>query len=245
MVQTAADGKPFVVQPVEVYSNLGEVELFANQKSLGVKSVGPTRKVSWGVPFEDSLNVLEARGRTSGHELTDRAEVRFVHRSSMLSDPLVPFRELAVNVGSSSQYIDAAGLVWDADQPYTRGAWGCAGGAEASTNRNILGTADDPLYQTARQGITTCRFDVRDGRYEVELRFAEHYFQRPGERVISVSANGISVIADLDLVKEHGALRAGRRIFQVNAIHRQGVTIDFSASRGEAVLSAIRIRKLK
>lgn len=245
MVPTAEGGKLFVVQPVEVYSNLREVELFANKKSLGTKSIGPTMHVTWDVPFADGLNVLEARGRTSRHELTDRAAVHFAVRSSTLSDPVVPFRELAVNVGSSSQYIDAAGLVWDADQPYAGGAWGCAGGAEASANRNILGTTDDPLYQTTRHGITTCRFDVPDGRYEVELRFAEHRFEHPGERVFSVSANDTSVIADLDLVKEYGALHAGARMFLVSATNRQGVTIQFSASRREAVLSAVRIRKLK
>lgn len=242
---TESDGELSVVQPVQVYTNLRVVELFANKKSLGVKSVGPTKNVTWDVPFQNGLNLLEARGRTSDQELADHVEVRFLYRSSTLADPLVPFRELAVNVGSTSQYIDAAGLVWEADQPSARGAWGCTGGAPASTNRNILGSADDPLYQSVRQGITSCRFDVPDGRYEVELRFAEHYSQQPGERVFSVSLNGNSVIANLDLVKERGALRAEARVFQVNATDRQGVTIQFSASSGEAVLSAVRIRKLK
>jgi beta-galactosidase len=101
------------------------------------------------------------------------------------------------------------------------------------------------LYQSVRQGLTACRFDVPDGGYEVELRFAEYLSQQPGERVFSVSLNGNSVIANLDLVKEHGALRAETRKFQVNATHSQGVTIQFSASSGEAVLSAVRIRRLK
>jgi beta-galactosidase len=236
---TAPDGKLSVVQSVDVYTNLRLVELFANKKSLGVRSVGPTRKASWDVPFEDGLNVLEARGGTSS------AEVRFLYRSSTLADPLIPFRELAVNVGSTSKYVDAAGLVWEADQPYARGAWGCTGGDPVTTNRNILGTADDPLYQSARQGLTLCRFDVPDGRYEVELRFAEHSFQQPGERVFSVSLNGNPVIANLDLVKEHDSLRAEARVFQVNATNKQGVIVHFSASIGEAVLSALRIRKLK
>jgi hypothetical protein len=101
------------------------------------------------------------------------------------------------------------------------------------------------LYQSFRQGLTACRFDVADGRYEVELRFTEHYFQQPGERVFSVAINGNPLIANLDLVKERGALRAEARVFQVNATHSQGVTIQFNASSGEAVLSAVRIRRLK
>jgi beta-galactosidase len=242
---TMPDGKLSVVQPVEVYTNLSAVELFTNRKSLGVKAVGLGRKVSWNVPFKNGLNVLEARGRTRDGTLTDSAEVRFFYRAARLADPLFPFRELAVNVGSTSQYIDAAGLVWEADQEYSSGDWGCTGGAPTSTNKNILGTEDDPLYQSLRQELTSCRFDVPDGRYEVELRFAEYYFEQPGQRVFSVSLNENAGIVDLDLVKEYGALRAAARKFQVNATRRQGVTIQFSASRGEAVLSAVRIRKLK
>lgn len=232
------------VQPVEVYTNLREVELFANQQSLGAKVVGPTRQAGWDVPFREGINVIEARGRMGSQKLTDRAKVRFLYRSSTLADPLVSFRELAVNVGSPSQYIDAAGLVWEAEQSYTRGAWGCTGGAPGSTSQNILGSADDPLYQSFRQGLTSCRFDVPDGRYGVELGFAEPLLREPGERVFSVSLNGKPVIANLDLVKEPGALHANTRLFQVNATRRKGVTIEFSASRGEAVVNAIRIRKL-
>lgn len=237
-------GRPVVVQPVSVYSNLSVVDLFVNSVSLGVKPVGPTKKVTWNVPFQDGLNTLEARGRTSGRELRDRAEVRFLVRPSRLADPLVPFSELAVNVGSTSQYIDAAGLVWEADQPYTSGSWGYTGGAQTSTTKNTLGSADDPLFQTLMQNLVSYRFDVADGRYEVELRFAEPYFQHPGERVFSVFLNDRPMIANLDLVRSYGALRALTRTFAVSAAHGQGVTVKFSASRGEPVLSAVRIRKL-
>ena len=242
---TGPDGKLSVVQPVAVYTNLRVVELFVNKKSLGVKSVVSLRQVSWDVPFEDGLNVLEARGRTSQQELTDRVEVRFFPRLSALADTSIPFRELAVNVGSTSQYTDAAGVVWDADQPYAPGSWGYTGGGPANTTKNILGSPDDPLYQTVRQGIASYRFDVADGRYAVELCFVEHRDLQPGQRVFSVSLNGNPVITNLDLVKEYGASRAQARTFQVTANRRQGVTVQFSASRGEPVLSAIRIRKLK
>jgi beta-galactosidase len=237
-------GQPKVVQPVSVYTNLSMAELFVNKVSLGVKSVGSTKLVTWNVPFQAGLNTLEARGRIGGRELRDRADVRFLVRPSTLADPLIPFRELAVNVGSTSQYIDAAGLVWDADQPYSSGSWGYTGGAPANTAKNILGSADDPLYQTLLQGLDSYRFDVANGRYEVELRFAEPYFEQPGERVFSVSLNGKPVIANLDLVRSYGALRAGAQTFPVDAAHGQGVTVQFSASRGEPVLSAVRIRKL-
>lgn len=233
------------VQPIAVYSNLPVVELFVNGISLGVKPVGPTKQVTWDVPFLDGLNVLEARGRAGGRELTDSVEVHFLYRPARLANPLIPFRELAVNVGSTSQYTDAAGLVWEADQPYAPGSWGYTGGAPANGTKNILGSVDDPLYQTLMEGLASYRFDVADGRYEIELRFAEHSFQQPGERVFSVFLNGKPVIANLDLVRSYGALSARAQTFIVRAAHNQGVTATFSANRSEAVLSAIRLRKLK
>jgi beta-galactosidase len=197
------------------------------------------------VPFVDGLNVLEARGRSGIRELSDRADVRFFYRAANLADPKVPFRELAINVGSSAQYTDAAGLVWEADQPYVAGSWGYIGGAAAENTQNLLDSADDPLFQSSRQGLSQYRLDVPEGRYEVELRFAESRFQTPGERVFSVSINEKLEIGDLDLVKNQGFLRAFAQTSQVDVVAGQGLVITFNASRGESILGALRIKKLK
>jgi beta-galactosidase len=244
-VVTAPGDKRLIVQPVTVYTNLSVVELFVNAKSLGIRSVAPAKRVTWDVPFRDGLNVLEARGPANEGQVTDRAEVRFSYRPAKLADPSFSFHELAVNVGSTSQYVDAAGLVWEADQEYAPGGWGHTGGAPANTKSNILGSADDPLYQTLMQGLASYRFDVPDGNYEIELRFVEYYFQQPGERVFSVSLNGKPVIVNLDLVRRYGALTARAQTFTVRAARNQGVIATFNPSREEPLLSAIRIRKLK
>lgn len=41
------------------------------------------------------------------------------------------------------------------------------------TDKNILDTEDDPVYQTQQTGIQQYRLDVPPGKYEVRLHFAE------------------------------------------------------------------------
>jgi beta-galactosidase len=241
---TRTGSERVAIQPVTVYANLPSVELFVNRKSLGAMQTGAARRATWNVPFVDGLNIIEARGRIDKTLLTDRAEVQFFYRPSKLNDTAFVFRELAVNVGSPAQFIDAAGHVWEKDQPYSPGGWGYEGGTPDSTSQNTLESQDDPLYQTMRQGLAVYRFDVPDGSYEIELRFAEHSRQKPGERVFSVSLNEEVAIAQLDLVKESGAGCALVRTFRVNAARGRGVAVQFKSIVGEPVLSAVRIRRL-
>ena len=241
----SGDGKQPVTQPVIVYTNLPVVELLINGKSLGAKSVDAARHVSWDVPFQNGVNRIEARGRAGNRTESDKAEVRFRYRPTMLADQSMPFESLAVNVGSNAQFTDDNGVLWEADQPYQPGGWGYVGGATGSANQNVLGTSDDPLYQTLRQGLKAYRFDVPDGSYELELRFLEHRATKPGERIFAVALNGQTVIEQLDIVKAYGPLRAATKTFQVRATQRQGVTIDFRPIVGDTVLSAILIRQLR
>jgi beta-galactosidase len=41
------------------------------------------------------------------------------------------------------------------------------------TDRNIVGTENDPIYQTQQTAIQQYRFDVPEGNYELALHFAE------------------------------------------------------------------------
>lgn len=237
-------GEETAAQPLEVYTNLPEVELSLDGRSLGTKRVDTLRKSTWLVPFHDGLNVLEANGRRGPQRFSDRVEVRFTYRASVLADPAAPFSELAVNVGSNAQFTDAAGLAWEADQPYLIGGWGYLGGTAEKISNNILGSAEDPLYQTMRQGLEGYRFDLPDGDYELELRFVEPRFNQPGERVFTVAVNRELAIEQLDLVKEYGALRGVTCTIHARAEHHEGILLKFGAITDKPVLSAIRIRLL-
>jgi beta-galactosidase len=182
-------------------------------------------------------NRLTATGRKGTRTITDAAEVDY--RVDTTESP-----EIAVNVGSNADFIDEQNRVWLADQPYTAGSWGFIGDSakwiySSPPDRNILGTTDDPVYQTMQEGLSSYKFDVPDGNYEVELLFAETKFEQPGKRVFSVKINGKTVIENLDVAATAKPRHAFDRKFTTAA--NGGLTVEFVPVVGEPVLSGIRV----
>lgn len=227
-------------QKIDVYSNLAEVELFQDGVSLGKKKPNELHKATWDVTLHDGVNSLTASGAKDKSIITDAAEVHY--KLVTVSSP-----DIAVNVGSNAQFVDESKTCWLADQPYKKGSWGFVGAdAKAiysdSTDKNVLNTTDDPLFQTMQEGLTGYRFDVPAGSYEVELKFVETKFEQPGKRVFDVKINGATVLEKLDLVKEIGTEQAFTRRFRITA--KDGIAVDFNAYQGKPVLSGIRLRRL-
>ncbi|MDY5239457.1 MAG: glycoside hydrolase family 2 TIM barrel-domain containing protein [Bacteroides helcogenes] len=183
-------GEERVIQPVKIYTNLPEVELFINGLSLGKKQVENYTAV-FDVPFTDGEQMLQAQGiptpgngmpmqanRMRPSTVYDALKVSFkaipANLKEAMSAPATSSLELAVNVGSNCFFTsDESQLAWLPDQPYTEGGWGYIGGKEQGTQTEIRNTTDGPLFQTARQGIEGYRFDVPQGTYEVELLFTD------------------------------------------------------------------------
>jgi beta-galactosidase len=233
-------------QTVDVYTNLPACELLHDGVSLGRRRVGPARRAAWPVAFHDGVNHLVARGLSAGRVFEDSAEVSFDLRPQRLADPSFTFRELAVNVGSNAQFVDAWGTPWEADQLYAPGGWGYVGAdaKETGTARNIYDTDEDPLYQTMREGLAGYRFDVPDGDYEIELRFVEREFEAAGRRVFGVSVNGLALVAQLDLAGQYGLLQPVVLRTRARAVSGSGLRIEFTPIKGLPVLSAVRVRRV-
>ena len=243
-----------VTQPVDIYSNLPSVELFVNGKSLGVRQPNDVKRVTFDVPFTDGENVLEARGIGGAQPggvaggpaaVADRLSIEFVYRPPVLADTTIPFRELAVNIGVPAEVVDAGGVIWVGDRPYEKGGFGYVGGEAKQLNKDIAisGTTEPPVYFTYRTGLDAYRMDVPDGRYEVELRFAEPT-AAPGERVFGIAINGRTVVTNLDLAERSGRARAVPIVVETTVTGGRGLTITFPAQRGEPFLNALRVRKL-
>lgn len=235
--RAATELKP---QKIDIYSNLPQVELFLNGVSLGVKKTDAIRKASWDVNFKNGTNSFVAVGNRSAAKMTDEVNINF--NLITVNSP-----EIAVNVGSNADFIDESGVVWIADQPYKQGSFGFTGQitptAYGSQNdRNILGTEDDPLFQTMQENLSSYRFDVPAGVYEVELKFAETKFEKPNQRVFDVSINGRKMLEKLDLINDFGAQRAVTKRFRIDTA--SGIVIDFAAIEGKTILSGVRIRRL-
>ncbi|HMB90607.1 MAG TPA: glycoside hydrolase family 2 TIM barrel-domain containing protein [Rhodothermales bacterium] len=242
--QRAGSNPEARTQPVWIYSNLDEVELIVNGVSIGIEQ--PTNATAtWDVSFRDGANHLLARGERAGQMIVDETEIWYADRTDFFSDPASPNTVMAVNVGAHEQFVDEAGIVWEADQPYQYGRWGYEGGEAVRTHHRIYGTNDDPLFQTARQGMIRYQFNVPDGAYTVRLLFSENQHDDAGQRLFGVeigSGEAMNpIFNDLDLAEQYGRYGAVERTAQVWASGGAGISIRFKGE-SEPVLSGILLR---
>ncbi|MCM1302309.1 MAG: DUF4982 domain-containing protein [Bacteroides cellulosilyticus] len=245
-----ADGQAML--PVKIYTNLPEVELFVDGRSLGRRQP-ENRIVIYDVPFRAGGVSLRAVGTS--------VEDRPVEDALYIDFSGVPERtaeaegalEIAVNVGSDCCFTsDRSGTAWLPDRPYTEGGWGCLGGEADATQAEIACTEDGPLFQTLRRGLDGYRFDLPNGTYEVELLFADPYRQAESSVYLlgrdaeqTAAQNRFRVEINDRTVEEAYApegLRAAVRRYTVE--NRDGhVEIRFRALAGSTLLNALRIRR--
>jgi non-lysosomal glucosylceramidase len=110
--------------------------------------------------------------------------------------------------GTANAYIDKSNIQWQGDKDYTFGSWGYtdAGAGVASTNDQISGTDNPALYQTERYGTNIgYRYDgLRNGIYEVTLKFSELYWTEAGKRVFDIAINDMLCLENLDIFSKAG-----------------------------------------
>lgn len=247
------------VLPVKIYTNLQEVELFADGASLGIKPVGNCN-VSFEVPFRNEDTFLYAKGIWNGTEVEDAMHVHFTPVPAVLDEQSIGGVELAVNVGSDCFYTSPEShLTWLPDQEYRPGSWGHVGGRKHDTTTEVRNTDDEPLYQTMQVGLEGYRFDVPDGRYEVELLFSDvfrpsgqsaYLLGRDADTDMTASGNCFMISANGRMLEEVFNPSMGNDYFQ--AIKRRyivdveggSLNISFNAIVGNTFLSGIKLRKL-
>jgi len=254
----ADDGTGRCTQPVPVFTNQSSVTLTLNGRKVGTKR--PEGGVAmFDVPFADGENRLVARAGA----LTDVLTVGF--RLAQASPER--FTGLNVMLGSPRYFDDReTGLAWIPERPYTPGSWGYVGGEALRRSgagwlgsaSDILGTKNDPVFQTQRVGIESFRADVPDGTYSVYLYWAELDAARQREtlaynlgadgaqqqytgRRFDVSVNGRKVLENFSIAAEVGFSRAMVRKVDVIVRDGKGLRVDFGRIEGEPVLNAIRI----
>jgi beta-galactosidase len=211
------------VQPVWVYSNQPEVELFVNGRPAGSRAV-QNRTARWEVELSAGENRIRARAGS----LEDSMTIHYEDRTGGTF--------FAINAGSDYAYIDHSHVIWEADRAYEPGSWGYVGGEGKLTHHRILGTEEDALFQASREGMERYQFDVPDGPYDVTLGFAQGNAE--AKRVFAVRVNGCELVRDLDLSAEYGSFTAVRRMFSVDATNGRGIAIEFT---GPASIAAIMV----
>lgn len=254
----ADDGRGRCVQPLPVFTNQPSVTLSLNGRRLGTKR--PEQGVAmFDVPFTEGENRLVAQAGP----LTDVLTVDF----RLAQAAPGAFSELNVMLGSPRYFDDReAGLGWIPEQPYRPGSWGYVGGEVLRRSgagwlgaaSDILGTKNNPVFQTQRVGIESFRADVPDGSYSVLLYWAELDVNEQREalaynlgadgtqtqytgRRFDVSVNGRKVLENFSIAEEAGFSRAMIRKIDVEVCNGEGLRVDFGRIEGEPVLNAIRI----
>ena len=250
-------------QPIKVYTNAAEVSLTVNGTVVGSKTVS-NHLALFDVTLQPGINSLEARATRFAADASFLGQTAEDH-TSIIYRPVPTdgkqIKDIAINVGSHC-YFQSAGsrLTWVPDRAYTPGCWGYVGGEPSSTQTEISCTDDGPLYQTMRRGIEAYRFDVPEGRYEVELLFVDT--RKPqaasayllgrdqaqasaanAEGGFDISVDGHPIERGFEPGRESGYFRAVRRSYVIS--HGSGpLTVSFHGRGGESFLSGIRLRRM-
>ncbi|WP_160166659.1 glycoside hydrolase family 2 TIM barrel-domain containing protein [Arcticibacter svalbardensis] len=256
-------------QPLEVFSNADDVSLFLNGEFLkGAKT--PSNRFIWQVPFKNGLNTVEALIKVGGKEYRDVATINFTCIPRVFAKGPV-FDQLHVLLGAKRIYIDEdEKAVWLPDQVYQPGGWGHIGGEifkmkgnarqSYGTDRNIIGTDRDPIYQTQNIGIKKYKLDVPDGDYNLVLHFAElisadvkealaynldnsSQSEKVEERIFDVFINDVPVLQRFSPKEKYGALTAGSEEFKLTITNGKGIEITFKVIKGQPVLNALQLIK--
>lgn len=250
--RVAVSDSAMTVIPVKVYTNAENISLNINGKQINSVPVNNCIAV-FNVPFSHGNNILEAVDNKGNHDVAT-VNMEFIP-GSLTND----FPEFGVNVGSHCWFrSDESGFTWLPDRPYSEGGWGYIGGTEHSTTGEIAGTADNPLYQTLRRNISSYRFDLPDGEYEVELGFADPFGKketlayalgadRPtgngNENRFDISANGEIIESDFSPASAAGTYFAVKKRYILRS--ENGVLqLDFIPEKGDVFLNTIKIRRL-
>lgn len=154
---------------------------------------------------------------------------------SLGSQPDTLLEGIRIRCGSSSDYVDSAGLHWQHDAYFT-------GGTTFARPADVIARSTDPsLYAAGRQGVFQYDIPVPRGLYEVHLLFAE---TQPGiedgMRQVSYTV-GLGQADSIDIASDAGgALAATERVY-ANVRPGDDGTIHLKFWSSESSLNAIEI----
>lgn len=259
---TACDSvNNFAYQKVKIYSNLKQVELFLNHKSLGKQSAVNCNTI-YNVPFIDGKNLLEVRAiDTENQYVYDDLTIDFKVNPYNLNAYKKNDLQIAVNAGSNCFYLDNdAKIIYQPDQLYRKGNWGYIGKSVNTTitQQEIGATDNGPLYQTGRENMKEYKFDVPDGVYNVDLSFCEPVspvrkslyildskdVNILANRVFNVFLNEQKVLSDFNIAKNGGALTAVIKTYTLTVKNGKGINIMFEPIIGKPIISGIKIMRM-
>ena len=140
-------------------------------------------------------------------------------------------------------YTDQRGQVWGADRYFRHGF-------VVPRTEPVSNTADPEIFQAERFGNFIYTIPAADGRYNVNLRFAETWFGpgKPGaggvgSRVFDVYCNGTALLRNFDIFRAAGgSQRAIEKSFRGISSNAQGkIVLSFVPVVNYACVNAIEV----
>jgi beta-galactosidase len=259
------------IQPVYVYSNGHNVQLWNNGKLLKTQETQEGVAL-FNVPFTDGNNTLKAVSTINGAVYEDMATINFKLIPASFKNQAMQYPELNISLGDNRFFVDEKlDEVWLPEQPYKKGSWGYIGGKvftmpgqgrqSFGSDKDIYGTDLDAVYQTQRIGINAFKFDVADGEYDLTLGFAELEGKATSpalvynlgngdqaadskQRAFDVLVNGGLVIQSLGTQNYLQSQREYTTTIRVTVKNNTGITVDFKPLKGETILNAIQLKQV-
>ncbi|HKW30615.1 MAG TPA: malectin [Verrucomicrobiae bacterium] len=146
---------------------------------------------------------------------------------------------IRIDAGSDTNYVDAEGNTWLADQGFADGEV-----ITRDADLPVANTKDPALYRTEHYDMTSFSENVPNGKYTVKLHFAETYegITGPGERVFSFNVGGQHEFKDFDIwVKAGGAQRAYEVTVDNLDVTDGKLVITFTANVQSPAINGIEI----
>jgi len=267
----AETGKDHCLQPVTVYSNSDSVQLTHNNIVYNAEVKDYIARFS--IPFTNGINKLKATSTFQTETYNDVLKIDFRLAPNQFSEFDDDFDELNVLLGTKRIYEDRVNsMVWIPEQEYAQGSWGYIGGKPyraktkfgslPSSELNIKGSQDDPIYQTQRVGINGFKLDVPNGKYSVTLHWTElesnikheklaynlgndRVFEGFSSRIFNVILNGEYIEKNLNISEKYGVEKAVSVKYQISVNDGEGIKINFESVKGLPILNAFQIRKIQ
>lgn len=146
-------------------------------------------------------------------------------------------KPIRIRAGSVGEWKDKQGNVWQPDAGFIEGAMVDRGKVA------IENTADAELYSTERCCMEKFSWAVPNGKYKLQLHFAETFddVKKIGERVFSMDVMGEKLL-DFDIFKEApGANKALVKTFHVNATAGKIEIVFTKSEQKEPAINGIEI----
>ena len=154
------------------------------------------------------------------------------------------YQEVRILAGYlSGPYTDCVGRIWQSDRYFTGGS------VFDSGNHQVLGTRDQRLYESRREGAFTYDIPLPAGIYELRLHFAETLYGETnaaggGEtsRLFDIYLNGKELLDQFDVISDAGVNTADTRVFKDISPAADGkLHLNFEPHTNVAFLNAIEI----